>query len=165
MKKTITALLAIILALSLCACSNGGGATDKADTTAAEVSETVSEGTTLPEGDLTLFVNDKTFSVALERNSTSNVFCYMLPVTFSMNDYGGIEKYHYLDANIPGEPQTVDAKKGDIMLYEDNCIVIFYEDAGEQEGYTVLGHILNTDTLEDALGSGDTEVSIKLQEK
>lgn len=57
------------------------------------------------------------------------------------------------DSNI-----TKTTKKGDIMLYKNNNIIIFYKDAENNYSYTKLGHINNIDKFD--MNSDDITLSI-----
>ncbi|WP_296794953.1 cyclophilin-like fold protein [Ruminococcus sp.] len=45
--------------------------------------------------------------------------------------------------------------KGDIKLFGDDCLVLFYEGFMSGYSYTNIGYIEDTDGLEEALGSGN----------
>ena len=60
----------------------------------------------------------------------------------AMSDLNGNEKYAYLDEPLLTEeysPQQIEA--GDVMLFGDNCLVIFYESFETEYKYTKIGHI------------------------
>ena len=79
-------------------------------------------------GDITVSVGDRDFTATLEKNSTAEAFLALLPLTLEMRDLHGNEKYHYLGQSLPTNRTSVGTiHAGDIMLYEDNCIVVFYE--------------------------------------
>lgn len=48
------------------------------------------------------------------------------------------------------------------MLYESNCVVLFYHDKATNENYTRLGKIENPEGLAELLGNGN--VHIKFEE-
>jgi hypothetical protein len=76
-----------------------------------------------------------------------------------MNELNGNEKYHYLSSSLPTaayQPGTIHA--GDLMLYGNNCVVLFYETFNTSYSYTRLGAIDNPSGLAAALGSGDVSV-------
>ena len=76
-----------------------------------------------------------------------------------MNELNGNEKYHYLSSSLPTaayQPGTIHA--GDLMLYGNNCVVLFYETFNTSYSYTRIGAIDNPSGLASALGSGDVSV-------
>ena len=109
--------------------------------------------------DITVTIGDRTFSAALDQNSTAEAFCKLLPLTLEMNELNGNEKHHYLSTSLPTNrttPRTIHA--GDLMLYGDNCVVLFYETFTTSYSYSPIGHITDTEALKDALGGGAAHV-------
>jgi len=51
------------------------------------------------------------------------------------------------------KPGTIRA--GDLMLYGDDCVVLFYKTFQSSYSYTKIGHISNIRGLEDLLGNGN----------
>jgi hypothetical protein len=75
-----------------------------------------------------------------------------------MKELNGNEKYHYFDINFPVhsyKPGRIE--KGDVMIYDGNCLVIFYESLDSKYEYTKIGHIDNLPNL----GKGDITVKIE----
>lgn len=102
-----------------------------------------------------VIINEEEYKVSLENNDTVNKFLSKLPQEFNMNDLNSNEKYVYLDFNLPtnaSNPGTIN--KGDIMLFGDNCLVIFYKTFNSSYSYTKIGHI---DNLPD-LGNNDITI-------
>ena len=104
-----------------------------------------------------IFIDEKEYTINLENNETVKNFIDMLPLTLKMNELNGNEKYVYLDENLPNNPINPGRiNAGDVMLYGDNCLVIFYKSFDTSYRYTKIGHI---DSLED-LGSKNINVKI-----
>lgn len=106
--------------------------------------------------DIKLTINGKNYNVIWENNETVNAFIATLPKDFSMSELNGNEKYVYMDDNLPTKayvPEEI--KAGDIMLYGNDCLVIFYKTFKTQYSYTKIGHI---DNLPD-LGTGNIVVN------
>ena len=113
------------------------------------------------EKNLSIQVNGKTFKITLEENETTEALTKVLPLKIIMNELNGNEKYYYLDTMLPSNPTRVEKiESGDIMLYGDNCLVLFYEDFKTTYSYTRIGKIENTEGLKEALGSGNVEMEI-----
>ena len=77
---------------------------------------------------INVIVGTKTFTATLADSETGRAFAQLLPLTLPMSELNGNEKYHYLDSSLPTDsyqPGTIHA--GDLMLYGNNCVVLFYE--------------------------------------
>jgi hypothetical protein len=106
-----------------------------------------------------ILINTKESPINLENNETSIALQKMLPLKITMDDLHSNEKYHYLNGKLPSNPiNPKQINAGDIMLYEDNCIVIFYKSFQTSYPYTRIGRIINIDKLELALGKGKVVV-------
>ena len=79
-------------------------------------------------GDITLSIGDRSFTATMEQNCTAEAFRALLPLTLEMQELNGNEKYYYLSQALPTNRTKVGTiHAGDIMLYGDNCVVVFYE--------------------------------------
>ena len=111
-----------------------------------------------------IIVGDKQFSVTLESNDTVTALTEMLPLTLDMSELNGNEKYYYLDTALPSAPEKVgNINEGDIMLYGDSCLVVFYKSFDTSYTYTKIGHIDDTSRLADTLGTGSISVSFQIE--
>ena len=89
------------------------------------------------------------YEVTLEDNDTVTEFKKLLPLELSLSELNGNEKYFYLDTTLPiREEKVMEIKAGDVMLYGDNCLVIFYQSFSTVYSYTKIGHIDNLPTLD-----------------
>ena len=105
-------------------------------------------------------IGGKNFTATLEDNASANAFTKHLPESFNMSELNGNEKYKYLDYELPADEKKVGAiHAGDIMLYGDDCIVIFYKSFITPYSYTRLGKLDDTKGLKDAVTDGDVKVS------
>lgn len=102
-----------------------------------------------------ILINSTAFQIDLEKNETGKAFQSMLPLKITMEDLHSNEKYHYLNGSLPSNPINPNQiNAGDIILYEDNCIVIFYKSFQTLYPYTKIGHITQIEGLAAALGKG-----------
>ncbi|MBQ1696016.1 MAG: hypothetical protein IIU33_08800 [Bacteroidales bacterium] len=111
-----------------------------------------------------LSIGNKIFTATLEDNSSAESFYALLPTTLEMNELNGNEKYNYLETTLPVNsirPGTINA--GDIMLYGDNCIVVFYETFKSSYSYSTIGHINDIQQLKEALGTGNITIKFSKQ--
>ena len=110
-----------------------------------------------------IVIGDKRFSVTLESSDTVTALTERLPLTLDMSELNGNEKYNYLDASLPSSPENVGhISEGDIMLYGDNCLVVFYESFDTSYTYTKIGHIDDTSGLAETLGTDSMTVTFEM---
>jgi len=105
-------------------------------------------------------LNNEKLEINLEENSTTSALVKLLPLDIIMNDLNKNEKYAYLDESLPTNtysPKHIEA--GDVMLFGDNCLVIFYESFDTSYSYSKIGHINNLPSLDD----GNISISIDMK--
>ena len=96
-----------------------------------------------------VIIDNQEYTINLEDNKTTKELIKKLPLEINMSDLNNNEKYYYLDFNLPtlpSNPKTIHS--GDVMLYQNNCLVIFYKTFDTSYTYTKIGHIDNLPTLE-----------------
>lgn len=109
----------------------------------------------------TLTANDQSFSIRWEKNPSAAALLEDLPSSLTLRELNGNEKFIRLGRSLPTDSAAIRMiRTGDIMLFEDNCLVIFYEDFKTDYRYTRLGRIENPSGLAAALGTGDVTVQI-----
>ncbi len=144
MKKIILFLLIIVLFITGCN-------KQKTNNTNTDINEVKS---------LKIIIDNKEYIINLEKNETVNSLINLLPLELNMNELNGNEKYVYLDSSLPTDSYKPDnIEVGDVMLYGNNCLVIFYKSFNTPYSYTKVGHI---DNLSD-LGSKNIIVKIEKQ--
>jgi hypothetical protein len=105
-------------------------------------------------------VNNEKLEINLEENQTTSALAKLLPLDITMSDLNNNEKYAYLDDSLPMStysPKRVEA--GDVMLFGDNCLVIFYKSFETSFDYTKIGHIENFPEL----GGGNISISLSTE--
>lgn len=115
--------------------------------------------TLMAQTPINIIIGSKAFTATLADSETGEAFAALLPLTVTMNELNGNEKYHYMSSSLPTaayQPGTIHA--GDLMLYGNNCVVLFYETFSSSYSYTRIGAIDNPSGLASALGSGDVSV-------
>ncbi len=109
-----------------------------------------------------IIINNKTYDVLLENNETVKELLEKLPDKVMMTELNGNEKYYYFNTSFKSNPENISLiETGDVMLYGDNCLVIFYKDFKTSYKYTRIGKIKNPIDLEKNLGDKEVEVSFK----
>lgn len=109
-------------------------------------------------------IGTQRFSVVLEGNAAARAFEQMLPVTFEMTELNGNEKFVRLPRSLPTNASRLGTLRvGDVVLYGDNTVVVFYETFQSGYSYTRLGRVVEADGLAKALGKGNPRVSFATQ--
>ncbi len=176
-KFIIIAALASSFALTACE-SYTDNKTENAvisETASSEVKGTEDGSVRLEVGDteknndeqnkgMLIMIGNKRFTVELENNATVEALQKEMSLTLEMSELNGNEKYCYLDEPLPHVPENIGhINKGDIMLFGDNCMVIFYKSFDTPYSYTRVGHIDDTSELTETLGAGDVRVKFELE--
>lgn len=109
-------------------------------------------------------VGGKTFTAVMYDNETADEFISRLPLTIEMNELNGNEKYYNFQSSFTTHNKPAGRiHSGDLKIYGDNCLVLFYDSFTSGYSYTSIGHISDTDGLAQALGKGNITVSFSLE--
>ena len=141
-------LITICSLLLITGCSNKSDDTNnnEANNSTNEVIET--KKSDVKVSNIKVIISDKTYTLNLENNKTVEEFINLLPKEFTMNELNGNEKYVNMnDSLTTNSYKAKHIEKGDVMLYGDNCLVIFYKSFDTPYQYTKIGHIDNLDDL------------------
>ena len=113
------------------------------------------------EFNVNILINGNNYTAIFEDNITTRELISILPFEINMNELNGNEKYYYFSTNFQVEPKRVNKiNAGDIMMFGNNCLVIFYESFNTSYSYTRIGHISNTQNLKEDLGTGSVIVKL-----
>ena len=94
-------------------------------------------------------VGTQRFAVTLEDNPTARAFVQLLPATLDMAELNGNEKHAKLPRSLPTDPvRPGTIRAGDVLLYGDDTLVVFYETFRSSYSYTRIGRI------EESAGAG-----------
>lgn len=145
--------VAILLTCLLTACS-------QAETTSAPTATISQPPTIQTQGNtMKIIANNQEFTVELDNTAAAQELRIMLPLSFNMTDHLHNEKFAVLPRSLPTQdftPKQIMA--GDVLLFQGNTLVIFYENHSSTYRYTRIGKIQNAGSLKAALGSGDIVV-------
>jgi hypothetical protein len=109
-------------------------------------------------------IGASTFTAALYDNATATAFKARLPLTIKMQDLNSNEKYFDFANGLPtnaANPGTI--QSGDLMLYGNKTLVLFYKSFPTTYSYTKLGRVADITGLTDALGAGNVTVTFELE--
>jgi hypothetical protein len=180
MKKILPAFLTLAIIFAIAGCSNTATNNGHESSERSAVSENnlANEYNTSRTGStkeatvgvkmitMNITVGSTIFTAMLENNDTAKEFVKQLPLTLDMSDLNGNEKYNYLSSNLSANtgssPGTIN--EGDLMLYGNNCLVLFYKTFNTSYSYVKLGRINNTTDLAEALGSGNIRVTFSVSD-
>lgn len=108
-------------------------------------------------------IEDTTFTANFFDNPTALEIEKLFPMELTMKELNNNEKYHNFSQNFSTNPQFMkQINTGDIMLYQGNCLVIFYKDFKTNIKYTPIGKINNVENLGIINHSSDITVSFMI---
>ncbi|WP_432404175.1 cyclophilin-like fold protein [Wukongibacter sp. M2B1] len=171
MKKMISILCVIIFCFYLTACDNSETNKNKqinqhevSRSDSTQQTDDLDTSKTLTMIDLGITVGNKAFSAKLYDNQTTQALVEKLPLTVDMSELNGNEKYYYFSYTLPtASEQLGEIHAGDIMLYGDNCLVVFYETFSSSYKYTRLGYIEDVVGFTQVVGDGNIKVTFDLE--
>ncbi|MDR7210305.1 cyclophilin-like fold protein [Flavobacterium piscis] len=158
MKYLSTTLMILIsLTISIASCANDESPNNSSDGNGVENDNPTSSN-------MKITVGSAVFTATLYDNSSAIAFKAILPLTINMSELNGNEKYFYFSGTLPTNATPGGTiQNGDLMLYGNNCLVLFYEGFNTSYSYTRLGKINNTSGLVAALGTGNVTVKFELE--
>ena len=128
--------------------------------------ETKTEVTTEESRHIKIEIGAKSFDATLYDNAAADILIKQLPLSIEMDELNGNEKYYYFsDISFPTDSQRVGTiNSGDLMLYGNDCLVLFYESFSTPYSYTPLGYVDDPMGLSEAVGNGNITVSFNISE-
>ena len=111
-----------------------------------------------------VIIGTKVFVATLFENETAKEFKKILPITLNMRDLNKNEKYFHFSKNFSMDKFSLKMiNSGDLMLWNDNSLVLFYETFSTNYQYTKVGKIDNPNMLAQTLGSDDIKITFDLE--
>lgn len=109
-------------------------------------------------------ISGKDFPITLEDNASTRALLERLPLTVTMGELNGNEKFYYLPDDLPADASTPEAiQTGDLMLYGSDCLVLFYKSFSSAYSYTRLGRVDDPAELAQAVGNGDVQITFQVR--
>ena len=111
---------------------------------------------------ITVKVGNTSYPAWLYDNESGRTLVSRFPMTISMGELNGNEKYYYLPQDLPTNTEAIgNIHSGDLMLFGSDCLVLFYEDFRTSYRYTKLGYLEDPSGLAAALGHGNVNVTLE----
>lgn len=181
-KKYIGTVLVIFSLLLLAGCGATGG-TDEGENPKIQAQDTEEESsgqneeteirkdtdtkgdTDVEEKQIVIEVNGQSFSAKLYDNAAAAALWEKLPMVLDMEEMNGNEKYFFMEDTLPADTEDIgDIHTGDIMLYGDDCLALFFQDFSTSYRYTRIGYIEDQEGFADALSDGTVEIRFYIEE-
>jgi hypothetical protein len=159
-KRTMMVVIAAVTLSVLCSCDAGEQVPPS--TPATKAVGPPKPGNEAMSLKLHVKIGQKTFTATLEDNPATVKFRQMLPLTLDMPDLNANEKHVRLPERLPTDlfkPGTIRA--GDLLLWGDDTLVLFYETFRSSYSYTRLGKLDDPAGLAEAVGSGNVTVTFE----
>ena len=134
MKRLIMTLLMSTLLLSGCINKN-----NKDNQSEDDITDNIPE-----EEIMKLEIDENVLDVSWNNNASITALNEMKPLTVNMHLYGGFEQVGSIGKSIVSDDKEITTKPGDIVLYSNNQIVVFF--GTNTWSYTKLGHINLSDS-------------------
>lgn len=136
------------------------------DTGSSAAADTVTENEKSEENVMYIKIGKNILTADLADNSSVEALKEMLAdggITIEMSNYADFEKVGSLGKSLPRHDEQITTEAGDLVLYQGNSLVIFYDT--NSWNYTRIGKIkdVSTDELKDILGDGDVTITLSLE--
>ena len=172
MRRWFYVCTALLLFITLSACTSAGSTSDKTVSVQGEIEnaapteETKTEDEEAAEMTLKMKIGDTAVQVEWEKNESVEALknlCVVEPLTIKMSMYGGFEQVGPIGQSLPREDRQTTTQAGDIVLYSGSQIVVFY--GSNSWAYTRLGKITDktASEMKELLGSGDVTLTLSLE--
>ena len=139
-------------------------APEKAAVPTDTVSDETEENTIMET--LTMKIDGKKVTVDWEENESVAALTELVkdtPLTVQTSMYGGFEQVGSIGTSLPRNDAQTTTQAGDIVLYSDDQIVVFY--GSNSWAYTRLGHITDKTAaqMKDLLGNENVTIVISME--
>ena len=112
--------------------------------------------------EIKITIAGKNFTATLADTPAAVKFSKTLPLTLRMNELNGNEKYAGLSDRLPADPACPGRiSSGELMLYGNSTLVLFYDSFPTSYSYTRIGKITDARGLKEAVGRGNITVKFE----
>lgn len=113
-------------------------------------------------GTASLLAGSKAYALKWADTEAAAELRQQLPLAKTFTELHGNEKYYKLPQHLTAADEDVrEIHKGDVMLFDGQYVVVFYQDFQTTYRYTRLGHVEAADDLDAALGEGDVFLTLQ----
>jgi hypothetical protein len=109
-----------------------------------------------------LTLHQQSYDVELADNPTAKAFIKQLPLTLTMQELNGNEKFADLPHPLPPIPSALKPSIRGISCYTVVILLFFYETFRTSYSYTPIGKVVAANKLQDAVGRGNIKVSFSM---
>lgn len=113
-------------------------------------------------GAASLLAGSKAYALKWADTEAAAELRQQLPLAKTFTELNGNEKYYKLPKHLTVADEDVhEIHKGDVMLFDGQYVVVFYQDFQTTYRYTRLGHVEAANDLDAALGAGDVFLTLQ----
>ena len=145
-----------LIALFVLGCGGPGISAPEAQSSSTAATSAGKEAEMHETGGTSLVVGSKAYALQWADTTAASELRQQLPLAKTFTELHGNEKYYKLSQRLTAADEDVrEIHKGDVMLFDGQYVVVFYQDFQTIYRYTRLGHVEAADDLDAALGAGD----------
>ena len=112
------------------------------------------------ESRMWMTIYGRRLAITLADNNTARAFSAQLPLTLHMEELNGNEKHAKLPTSLPANASRPGIiRNGDLMLYGDDTLVVFYSTFDSTYSYTRIGRVDDANGLAQALGPRSARIT------
>ena len=116
-------------------------------------------------GTASLLAGSKVYALKWADTKAAAELRQQLPLARTVTELHGNEKYYKLQQHLTAADEDVrEIHKGDVMLFDGQYVVVFYQDFQTTYRYTRLGRVEAANDLDAAVVAGDVVLNLQAGE-